>query len=77
MRFVPPRLARALSGHRRAAPTVRVRRGGPRFLRSELGASMAEYALLVAVIAVVAAAGGKRLGTTMRDGANYVATFFR
>ena len=44
-----------------------------RFGRSTAGASMAEYALLIGVIALVAVTGAKRLGTIMRDGANLFA----
>ncbi len=36
-----------------------------RFVRDETGATMAEYALLIAVIALVAVAGAKTLGTTL------------
>ncbi len=36
-----------------------------RFVRDEEGATMAEYALLVAVIALVALAGAKTLGTNI------------
>lgn len=36
-----------------------------RFVRDETGASMAEYALLIAVIALVAVAGAKTLGTSL------------
>ena len=42
------------------------------FVRDENGASMAEYALLIAVIALVAVAGAKTLGTNLNtklDGA--------
>ena len=36
-----------------------------RFVRDETGASMAEYALLIAVVALVAVAGAKTLGTSI------------
>ena len=49
-----------------------------RFVRDEEGATMAEYALLVAVIALVALAGAKTLGNNIRDkfntSANSIAT---
>ncbi|HEY0780386.1 MAG TPA: Flp family type IVb pilin [Gemmatirosa sp.] len=38
-----------------------------RFVRDEEGATMAEYALLVAVIALVALAGAKTLGTNINS----------
>lgn len=78
MRFVlPPAHARS-RGRPRGASVVRVRGGTVRrFLCSETGASMAEYALLIAVIALVAAVGGLRLGTAMRNGGNVVAAVFR
>jgi pilus assembly protein Flp/PilA len=38
-----------------------------RFLRNDEGATMAEYALLVAVIAIVAVAGAKLLGTNVNQ----------
>ncbi len=38
-----------------------------RFVRDEAGATMAEYALLIAVIALVAVAGAKTLGNNLRD----------
>ena len=44
-----------------------------RFVGSTAGALMAEYALLIGVIALVAVVGAKRLGTVMRDGANLFA----
>jgi pilus assembly protein Flp/PilA len=37
-----------------------------RFVRDEQGATMAEYALLVAVVAIVAVAGAKVLGTNLK-----------
>ena len=45
-----------------------------RFVRDEEGATMAEYALLVAVIALVALAGAKTLGTNMNTQLNKAAT---
>lgn len=45
-----------------------------RFVRDESGATMAEYALLVAVIALVALAGAKALGTSVKDKLNSAAT---
>ncbi len=45
-----------------------------RFLRSESGASMAEYALLLAVIALVAVVGAKALGTGVNTQLNAAAT---
>lgn len=36
-----------------------------RFARDETGATMAEYALLIGVIALVALAGAKAFGTTL------------
>ncbi len=36
-----------------------------RFVRDETGATMAEYALLIAVIALVAVAGAKTLGDNL------------
>jgi pilus assembly protein Flp/PilA len=49
-----------------------------RFLRNDDGATMAEYALLVAVIAIVAVAGAKLLGgsvnTQLTNAATKVAT---
>lgn len=45
-----------------------------RFVRDEAGASMAEYALLVAVIALVAVAGAKTLGTNINTSLNGAAT---
>ncbi len=44
-----------------------------RFVRDEEGATMAEYALLVAVIALVALAGAKTLGTTINTSLNSTA----
>ncbi|GJG84867.1 hypothetical protein tb265_00480 [Gemmatimonadetes bacterium T265] len=46
---------------------ARVRRSRPlaRFAAADDGATMAEYALLVAVIALVALAGAKTLGTNL------------
>ncbi len=38
-----------------------------RFVRDETGATMAEYALLIAVIALVAVTGAKTLGNNLRD----------
>ena len=38
-----------------------------RFVRDEEGATMAEYALLVAVIALVALAGAKTLGNSISN----------
>ncbi len=47
-------------------PLVRtVRRRVASFARDEAGATMAEYTLLVAVIALVAIAGAKTLGTNL------------
>lgn len=43
----------------------KVRNAVRRFVRDEEGATMAEYALLVAVIALVALAGAKTLGTNI------------
>lgn len=45
-----------------------------RFLRNDDGATMAEYALLVAVIAIVAVAGAKLLGTNVNTKLNDAAT---
>lgn len=45
-----------------------------RFVRDETGASMAEYALLVAVIALVAVAGARTLGTRVNERLNAAAT---
>ena len=45
-----------------------------RFVRDEAGASMAEYALLIAVIALVAVAGAKTLGTSLNDKFSATAT---
>jgi pilus assembly protein Flp/PilA len=45
-----------------------------RFLRNDEGATMAEYALLVAVIAIVAVAGAKLLGTNVNTKLNDAAT---
>ena len=45
-----------------------------RFVRDEDGATMAEYALLVAVIALVALAGAKTLGTNISGSLNTAAT---
>ena len=45
-----------------------------RFVRDEVGASMAEYALLIAVIALVAVAGAKTLGTTLNTKFDSAAT---
>jgi pilus assembly protein Flp/PilA len=45
-----------------------------RFIRSERGATMAEYALLIAVIALVAVAGAKLLGTNVNTQLNAAAT---
>ncbi len=36
-----------------------------RFVRDETGATMAEYALLIAVIALVAVAGARTLGNSL------------
>lgn len=44
-----------------------------RFVRDEEGATMAEYALLVAVIALVALAGAKTLGTNISSKLNSAA----
>ncbi len=38
-----------------------------RFVRNEEGATMAEYALLVAVVALVALAGAKAVGTSLNN----------
>lgn len=49
-----------------------------RFVRDESGATMAEYALLIAVIALVAVAGartlGNSLGNRMTTAANTIRT---
>ena len=45
-----------------------------RFHRNDDGATMAEYALLVAVIAIVAVAGAKLLGTNVNTQLNAAAT---
>ena len=49
-----------------------------RFVRDETGATMAEYALLIAVIALVAVAGARTLGTTLNtrftNGATQIGT---
>lgn len=45
-----------------------------RFVRDEEGATMAEYALLVAVIALVALAGAKTLGNNLNSKFNSTAT---
>jgi pilus assembly protein Flp/PilA len=45
-----------------------------RFVRDEEGASMAEYALLVAVIALVAIAGARTLGTSINNRLSGAAT---
>ncbi len=45
-----------------------------RFVRDEAGASMAEYALLIAVIALVAVAGAKTLGTNLNTKLSGAAT---
>ncbi|MGZ8375788.1 MAG: Flp family type IVb pilin [Gemmatirosa sp.] len=45
-----------------------------RFLRNDDGATMAEYALLVAVIAIVAVAGAKLLGANVNTKLNEAAT---
>ena len=44
-----------------------------RFVRNERGATMAEYALLIAVIALVAVAGAKLLGTNVNTQMNTAA----
>ena len=38
-----------------------------RFVRDETGATMAEYALLIAVIALVAVAGARTLGSNLNS----------
>jgi len=48
-----------------------------RFLRDETGATMAEYALLVAVIALVAVVGARALGTSVNNRLNGAATTIR
>lgn len=45
-----------------------------RFVRDERGATMAEYALLIAVIALVAVAGAKLLGTNVNTQLRAAAT---
>lgn len=45
-----------------------------RFVRDDEGATMAEYALLIAVIALVAVAGAKTLGTNLNTRLNAAAT---
>ncbi len=45
-----------------------------RFVRDETGATMAEYALLIAVIALVAVAGAKTLGTNLNNKLDAAAT---
>ena len=45
-----------------------------RFVRDETGATMAEYALLIAVIALVAVAGARTLGTTLSSKMSNAAT---
>ena len=45
-----------------------------RFVRDETGASMAEYALLIAVIALVAVAGAKTLGNSLSNKMSSAAT---
>jgi pilus assembly protein Flp/PilA len=45
-----------------------------RFVRDETGATMAEYALLIAVIALVAVAGARTLGTKLNDKLNAAAS---
>ena len=49
-------------------------RNARRFLRAETGATMAEYALLLAVIALVAIVGAKALGTSVNTQLNSAAT---
>jgi pilus assembly protein Flp/PilA len=44
------------------------------FVRDETGASMAEYALLIAVIALVAVAGARTLGTSLNTRLTNAAT---
>lgn len=45
-----------------------------RFVRDEEGASMAEYALLIAAVAVVAAVAIRKLGTTVSTKLDSAAT---
>lgn len=45
-----------------------------RLARRDDGATMAEYALLVAVVALVALVGAKTLGTTLKNGGIYGAS---
>ena len=44
------------------------------FVRDETGASMAEYALLIAVIALVAVAGARTLGSNLSSKMSSAAT---
>ena len=45
-----------------------------RFVRDETGATMAEYALLIAVIALVAVAGARTLGSNLSSKMTSAAT---
>jgi Flp pilus assembly pilin Flp len=51
-----------------------IRKGLRRFTKSERGATSMEYALICFVILVVAAAGFKKLGTAINNGANKAST---
>ena len=53
-----------------AAPPKGVRSFARRFAYSERGASMAEYALLLGAVALVALVGARSLGVKWRDSAN-------
>ena len=45
-----------------------------RFVRDETGATMAEYALLIAAVALIGLAGAKVLGTNLKTSLNTAAT---
>ena len=61
-----------MHNRRRAPLAVRARDGVRRFMTDEAGASMAEYALLIAVVALVAVVGARFLGDALSTGAQYV-----
>jgi pilus assembly protein Flp/PilA len=65
---------REMDLHRRGTPMTKLLTAAKRFVREEEGASLAEYGLLLALIAIVCMAGMTILGTNINGLFNSVSS---